>query len=74
MIWNSMRACLAQSYNAFLLPGNCQDFTDAGGHIEFYHPLRWRSLARINHRTHRELLLIDGEMGFIERYSSINQA
>ncbi|PYQ01626.1 MAG: cardiolipin synthase B [Acidobacteria bacterium] len=38
---------------------------DAGGHIEFYHPIRWYNLPRINNRTHRELLIIDGKVGFL---------
>ncbi|HEY7449520.1 MAG TPA: phospholipase D-like domain-containing protein [Vicinamibacterales bacterium] len=37
----------------------------AGCRIEFYQPLRWYRLARLNNRTHRELLIIDGRVGFI---------
>jgi cardiolipin synthase A/B len=29
-----------------------------------YHALRWYSVARINNRTHRKVLIIDGEVGF----------
>jgi cardiolipin synthase len=29
-----------------------------------YHPLRWYNLGRVNNRTHRKLLVIDGEVGF----------
>jgi cardiolipin synthase A/B len=43
----------------------CQALTSAGGRVEFYHNLGWRSLARINNRTHRELLIVDGTTGFI---------
>ncbi|MGZ5475120.1 MAG: cardiolipin synthase, partial [Thermoanaerobaculia bacterium] len=32
--------------------------------IEWYHPLRWYTLSRVNHRTHRKLLVVDGEVGF----------
>jgi len=32
--------------------------------VEWYHPLRWYTLSRVNHRTHRKLLIIDGEIGF----------
>jgi cardiolipin synthase len=39
--------------------------TEAGGHVEFYHPIRWHNLPRINNRTHRELLIIDGKVGFL---------
>lgn len=37
----------------------------AGVEIERYHPLRWYSLNRMNNRTHRKLLIIDGKVGFI---------
>jgi len=37
---------------------------EAGVHVEFYHPLRWYHLARMNNRTHRKLLIVDGEVGF----------
>lgn len=32
--------------------------------VEWYHPIRWYTLSRVNHRTHRKLLIIDGEVGF----------
>lgn len=32
--------------------------------LEWYHPLRWYTLSRANHRTHRKLLIVDGEVGF----------
>ena len=32
--------------------------------VQGYHPLRWYTLSRFNHRTHRKLLIIDGEIGF----------
>jgi cardiolipin synthase len=32
--------------------------------VEWYHPLRWYTLSRVNHRTHRKLLIVDGEVGF----------
>ncbi len=32
--------------------------------IEWYHPLRWYTISRVNHRTHRKLLIVDGEIGF----------
>jgi cardiolipin synthase len=37
----------------------------AGCRIEFYQPLRWYRLARLNNRTHRELLIVDGRMAFV---------
>ncbi len=35
-----------------------------GIRIEWYHPLRWYTLSRFNHRTHRKVLVVDGEVGF----------
>ncbi|MGZ8710587.1 MAG: cardiolipin synthase [Thermoanaerobaculia bacterium] len=35
-----------------------------GVDIEWYHPLRWYTLSRVNHRTHRKLLIVDGTIGF----------
>ncbi len=37
----------------------------AGGHVHWYIPFRWYNLPRLNNRTHRELLIIDGEIGFL---------
>jgi len=36
----------------------------AGVEIELYRPLHWYHLARLNNRTHRKLLVIDGRIGF----------
>jgi cardiolipin synthase len=37
----------------------------AGGRLAWYHPIRWHTWPRINNRTHRELLIIDGKVGFV---------
>jgi cardiolipin synthase A/B len=39
--------------------------TDAGGRVVWYHPLRWYNWPRYNNRTHRELIVIDGRVGFV---------
>ena len=36
----------------------------AGVTVEKYHPLRWYTLGRINNRTHRKLMVVDGKIGF----------
>jgi cardiolipin synthase len=36
----------------------------AGIEVELYNPLRWYTLAQMNNRTHRKLLVIDGSIGF----------
>ena len=37
----------------------------AGCRVESYQRLRWYSLARLNNRTHRELLIVDGKVAFV---------
>jgi len=36
----------------------------AGVEVERYHPLRWFDWSRLNNRTHRKLLVVDGRIGF----------
>jgi cardiolipin synthase A/B len=36
----------------------------AGIEVRLYNPLRWNTLAQMNNRTHRKLLVIDGAIGF----------
>ena len=36
----------------------------AGIEVLKYHPLRWYNLGRLNNRTHRKLLVVDGRIGF----------
>ena len=36
----------------------------AGVRVERYRPLHWYNLGRMNNRTHRKLLVIDGRVGF----------
>ncbi len=40
------------------------DMKKAGVQIEKYHPLRWYNISRMNNRTHRKLLVVDGKVGF----------
>jgi cardiolipin synthase A/B len=41
-----------------------QRMIDAGVEVEKFHPLRWYSLHRLNNRTHRKILVVDGRVGF----------
>jgi len=41
-----------------------QTMEDAGVEIERFHPLAWYTLSRMNNRTHRKLLVVDGHIGF----------
>src|SRR4051794_33081167 len=34
----------------------------AGGRVEWYQPVRWYTFKRLNNRTHRELLVVDGKV------------
>lgn len=37
---------------------------DAGVEVVRYHPVRWYTLSKMNNRTHRKLLVVDGKVGF----------
>jgi len=37
---------------------------DAGAEVVRYRPLHWYNLGRMNNRTHRKLLVVDGRIGF----------
>jgi cardiolipin synthase len=41
-----------------------KEMQDAGVHVERYRPLHWYTLGRMNNRTHRKLLVVDGRIGF----------
>lgn len=45
-------------------PQSVQSLKDAGVEVERYHPLRWYNIRRLNNRTHRKLLVVDGTVGF----------
>ncbi len=38
---------------------------EAGCRIEPYQPIRWHRFSRLNNRTHRELLVVDGRVAFV---------
>jgi cardiolipin synthase len=38
--------------------------SEAGAEVVRYHPLRWYNVGRLNNRTHRKLLIVDGRVGF----------
>ncbi|MDP3069672.1 MAG: phospholipase D-like domain-containing protein [Opitutaceae bacterium] len=40
------------------------DMKAAGVEVERYHPLRWYDWSKLNNRTHRKLLVVDGRIGF----------
>ncbi|HEX8143505.1 MAG TPA: cardiolipin synthase [Pyrinomonadaceae bacterium] len=42
-----------------------KELREAGGRVGWYHGFRWSTLARINNRTHREIIVVDGRVGFL---------
>ncbi len=42
-----------------------QRLRDAGCRVAWYQGLTWYRLARLNNRTHRELLIVDGRVAFV---------
>ena len=42
-----------------------EQLVNAGGRMIFYHPVDFRNLSRLDNRTHRKMLIIDGRIGFI---------
>ena len=41
-----------------------EEMSNAGVKIEKYHPPKWYTLSKLNNRTHRKLLVVDGKVGF----------
>jgi cardiolipin synthase len=41
-----------------------QILEQGGCHVAWYNPIRWNHLRRINNRTHRKSLIVDGVIGF----------
>jgi cardiolipin synthase A/B len=41
-----------------------EQMEEAGVEVERYRPLHWYNLGRLNNRTHRKLLVVDGKVGF----------
>jgi cardiolipin synthase len=47
-----------------MAPQLVERMQDAGVEIERYHALHWYSLGKLNNRTHRKVLIVDGRIGF----------
>lgn len=57
---------LADSFGVNAMPTEYwKQLREAGVNVRFFHPFSWRTPLRYNIRTHRKLLLIDGEVAFI---------
>jgi cardiolipin synthase len=57
---------VADAIGNFLTPNSYfAELRNAGGKVCWYHPFRLHLIPRLNNRTHRELIIIDGKVGFI---------
>src|SRR5687767_3483076 len=53
-------------YGSLLTPKRYFDgLKQAGGELHWYQPIAWYTLKRLNNRTHRDLLIVDGDVGFV---------
>ena len=41
------------------------ELRQAGGQVAWYQPIRWYTLKRLNNRSHRNIIVVDGEVAFI---------
>jgi len=56
---------LLDAYGARLMDEELiEDLEAAGARVAFFHPLRWYHVRRLNNRTHRKVLVVDGRVGF----------
>jgi cardiolipin synthase len=47
-----------------ITPELLSEMKEAGIEVERYHALHWYSLGKLNNRTHRKVLIVDGMVGF----------
>ncbi len=45
-------------------PAILSELEDCGVEVERYHPVRWYTVRKLNNRTHRKILVVDGAVGF----------
>jgi cardiolipin synthase len=45
-------------------PAQLDEMAQAGIEVRRFHQLRWYNLGRMNNRTHRKVLVVDGQVGF----------
>jgi cardiolipin synthase len=57
---------IVDRYGSLLTPSSYfRALRRAGGEVYWYQPLAWYTLKRLNNRTHRDLLIVDGAIGFV---------
>jgi cardiolipin synthase len=59
-----VRVTLDSIGSALMGGASLRRLRDAGCRVEFYQHLAWHRLHRLNNRTHRELLVVDGAVAF----------
>jgi cardiolipin synthase len=63
---SGVRVCLLVDWvgSSKMDPALLDTMRAAGVEIQKYHPPAWYSLNKLNNRTHRKLLIVDGKVGF----------
>lgn len=57
---------IVDRYGSLLTPKRYFDaLLAAGGEVCWYQPIAWYTLKRLNNRTHRDVLVVDGEVAFV---------
>jgi cardiolipin synthase len=57
---------IVDRYGSLLTPKRYFDsLIAAGGEVCWYQPIAWYTLKRLNNRTHRDVLVVDGEVAFV---------
>ena len=59
-----VRVVLDAIGSSYLRNSAARRLSDNGCRVAFYQPITWYRLHRLNNRTHRELLVIDGRVAF----------
>jgi len=55
---------IADSIGTNIEPSHIDRLQAAGCRVEWFNPTTWYSLEHVNYRTHRKILVVDGEIGF----------
>ena len=55
---------IADSIGTNIEPSHVDRLRAAGCLLEWFNPTTWYSLEHVNYRTHRKILVVDGEIGF----------
>jgi cardiolipin synthase len=57
---------IVDRYGSLLTPKRYFDaLKSAGGEVCWYQPIAWYTLKRLNNRTHRDVLVVDGAVAFV---------